>query len=106
MTSGIKSEWTEAISTWAENRSEVQEVYFYGSRVRGGYRPDSDLDVAVIIEGDDGLSLATWFFDGRDWADELNSLVDVEVHLEMATESDGTVMPAVRQHGVRIYAKG
>jgi hypothetical protein len=36
----------EALCAWAERTPEVQRVYVFGSRARGDFRPDSDLDIA------------------------------------------------------------
>ena len=32
----------------------VDEVRLYGSRARGGFRPDSDVDLAVLLRGERG----------------------------------------------------
>jgi predicted nucleotidyltransferase len=37
----------EAIRDWAARSENVRRVWLFGSRVKGGARPDSDLDVAV-----------------------------------------------------------
>lgn len=103
MASGIKPEWMTAVSEWAAGKNEIAEVFFYGSRAKGTNRSDSDLDVAVRITGQNETPLTTWIFEGRKWAEELDSLLDVSVHLEMMDETDKVVLPSVRQHGVRIY---
>jgi predicted nucleotidyltransferase len=38
-----------AVEGWAESEPLVRKVYLFGSRVRGTYRPDSDLDVAIEL---------------------------------------------------------
>lgn len=101
---GCPPEWVEAIASWAAADPRILAVYLYGSRVRGTHRPDSDLDVAVILNGDeDDTAENYWFSDGGRIADELAALVPVEVHLEPAFAEDERVMPAVRAYGVCAY---
>jgi predicted nucleotidyltransferase len=40
-------------------RYAIAEVIVYGSRARGAHRPDSDADVAVLLEGPHHRFLAT-----------------------------------------------
>jgi predicted nucleotidyltransferase len=37
------------ISTWAKVKDLIQSVYLYGSRIRGNYQPDSDLDITIKV---------------------------------------------------------
>jgi predicted nucleotidyltransferase len=105
MRPSIKDEWVQMIIDWAASKPEIAELYLYGSRVKGTNRDDSDLDVAILIEGEDGLKLATWIIEGRLWAEELDALLDVEIHLEAMNEGDNNVLPAVRDHGLKLYSK-
>ena len=43
-----------------EELSDVRRVYLFGSRAAGNEGPDSDLDIAVVLDGpaDTGSSLA------------------------------------------------
>lgn len=55
---GLRPHWSAAIGEWAGRQPLVIEIYAFGSRVKGGYRPDSDLDLAFVVDGqDDGESL-------------------------------------------------
>ncbi len=43
-------EWlTEQISAFAQNRPEIVAVYLYGSQIKHQARPDSDVDLAVLM---------------------------------------------------------
>ena len=44
---------------WVTGEYPVRDVLVYGSRARGTHRPDSDVDVAVILEGDEHRLLET-----------------------------------------------
>ncbi len=35
------------IAQWVDQRPAVEQVYIFGSHVRGDARPDSDLDLAI-----------------------------------------------------------
>ncbi len=37
-----------------EGRYPVREAFLFGSRARGGHTPDSDADIAVVLQGDHG----------------------------------------------------
>ena len=66
----------------------VKRVYLFGSRVRGDFRPDSDIDIAVELDpkafsgADDSSGLATWMFESNAWKTELQSLIPLRVQLE------------------------
>ena len=38
----------------------VKKVILYGSYARGDFRPDSDIDVMVLVDTDMGLTLCQW----------------------------------------------
>lgn len=52
----------KAIDSWAARRPWLLHVVVFGSRVRGGYRPDSDLDVFVRTDPD-----FSWYGIECDW---------------------------------------
>lgn len=99
----IDTNWIEALRAWADGKPQVREVYLFGSRVKGTSRVDSDLDIAVRIESANETPLTTWIFEGKEWAEELDALLPVPVQLEMLDEDDTVVLPAVQEHGRRIY---
>ncbi len=103
MTGTIKAEWTEQIVEWASAKPHIAEVFLFGSRVKGDHAADSDLDIALRIDGMGETPLTVWMFEGREWAAELDAMLDVRVDLQMVDEGDTVVLPAVREHGHRIY---
>ena len=71
----------ERIVGWVEDHGVIRELWLFGSRARGDYRPDSDVDLAVELKGGDaafGLYIAI----GDQWQRELAALVGLPVSLE------------------------
>jgi predicted nucleotidyltransferase len=60
---GNLNDLLDVIDRWALTQPWLQNVWIFGSRVRGDNRPDSDLD--VLVEADA-------HFDGRRWAEEFS----------------------------------
>jgi len=46
--------WTLKIQDWAARTRAVLEVWLFGSRARGTARPDSDVDLAIVLVTPDG----------------------------------------------------
>lgn len=81
--------YQDLLQGWAQTQPLIKEMVIFGSRVKGAYKPDSDLDIAIELDvaecrgyGDDGDSAATWMLVASDWAEELSSLLGLEIHLE------------------------
>lgn len=60
--------------------SKLEGVYLYGSRARGDHRPDSDADVAVVI--DDG-----------DWSDVAETVSLAEESFEILVDQSLDIQP-------------
>jgi predicted nucleotidyltransferase len=58
-------------------RWKIKEFALFGSVLRDDFRPDSDVDVLVVFEGDSRWSL----FDMIDMQDELKEILGREVDL-------------------------
>ena len=102
------TEVTTVVSEWASQNPLVRKVSLYGSRVKGCYKSDSDLDIAVEIDkglGDEN-KLATWITDGDKWKAELQTLLPYRVHLEWYDEEETErVRRAVESSGILVYSK-
>lgn len=84
----------EAILRLAPCHPGVQEVYLFGSLLQPGrFRPDSDIDVAVICESLEAES-AFW----RALEHELQRDVDVR-------PATGAVAEAIASGGMRVYGR-
>lgn len=101
---GIQPHWSETIETWAREQPLVLAIYAFGSRVKGGYTTESDLDVAIEVAGsDDGEKFGNAIFLIDRWEAELQALLPVRLHLQHMMADDEVVAPAVREHGLLLY---
>lgn len=61
----------DAVVSWAEGRPSVRGVALVGSYVRGDVRPDSDVDLVVLVTRQDG------FLTDSSWTAEFGQVVSV-----------------------------
>jgi predicted nucleotidyltransferase len=106
----IPQAWADFAIAWAQRNPEVHEVWLYGSRVTGRSRkggpcrPDSDLDVALVISGDDEHQrLGNEITLCPRLANDLGRVIGVPAHVEALREDHHIVGPEVRVHGRLIY---
>ena len=92
MCEGIPEEYKSKIREWAIQRSFIRRIYFFGSRVKGVHRPDSDLDVAIEFDpvDTDEDCLTTWTSDAQEWQNQLEPLTPYKLHLEWHDPGGGT----------------
>lgn len=106
MSGGLQPHWSEIIRAWAVRQPLVLEIHAFGSRVVGGYRPDSDLDLAFVVDGqDDGERLGNAICLLPVWRAELQALLPAKVHAQSMFDDDIVVAPAVRDHGLLIFRR-
>lgn len=69
---------------WVASHPEVTRIIVYGSRARGDYRSDSDLDVAVELDKSrwDESPFVIWMSSGKSWERELAPNIPWPLHLE------------------------
>ncbi len=99
-------DWCSKLAEWATAKPQIDEVWIFGSRARGDHRPDSDLDVALIMTpGLLGTRYGNWAFLSDDWKEELSGLLPVTVDLDVGDPDISTkiVGPAVKKEGVRVF---
>lgn len=57
---------SQVVAAWASEHPAIQQVWVFGSRVRGNARPHSDLDVAVAL-GESAFLEGSLFEDDLFW---------------------------------------
>lgn len=103
---GIERNWIQSIAAWARTETRVLEIWAFGSRARDQHRSDSDLDLALLVEGDnDGERTTVAFFNIDTWQSSIQQIIPVPVDLHWLETDDVLVTPAVRDHGVRLYLR-
>jgi len=81
----LTDEQLATIISWAKKTPDVKAVFLSGSRARGTAEPDSNLELAISITGQDPLRrLATFLSRRRAWRGELETALGLVVQLERA----------------------
>jgi len=74
-----------ALILWAWRKPFIQRVFIFGSRAKGVYKEDSDLDIAIEFDKfeNDSNHLATWLSESGKWKQEIEALIqDIEIDLQ------------------------
>jgi predicted nucleotidyltransferase len=103
---GLRHGWLELVKSCAAQKSEIREVWIFGSRARGDYRSASDVDIAVKLCGETpGEKNGIFIFEAEDWTKELQRFTPVTIDLDHGDEDCDSeiVVPAVRREGKRIF---
>jgi predicted nucleotidyltransferase len=105
---GLPAGWRERVAAWAAGKERIYELHLFGSRAKGDFVEESDVDLAYVLTGSDpGEVLAYSICECGGWGAELQALTGLHIQLEMADpDGDMVVWPAVREHGQLIYRKG
>jgi len=92
----IEPAWLTGLGAWAVGRSEVDQLWLFGSRAKGTARPDSDVDVGLVLAdvrpshlGEVGHDwpLGNYMALGDRWGKELAAIVGRHVSLELFARS-------------------
>lgn len=80
----VRRELMPVISAWAFKRPEIAEVWLFGSRAKSTARPDSDVDLGLVVPGEPGHDwpLGNWMALGGAWRDEVRGMLGCAVSLE------------------------
>lgn len=82
---------------WAQGKREVTRVYFYGSRVWGGWREDSDLDVLVVAP--------PGYYEVALWTSELTNRLGVVVHVNDYFTANPELLKKIKASGLLIFSR-
>jgi predicted nucleotidyltransferase len=79
----------ETIIRWSQRHDSISEVWLFGSRVKGSSRPDSDIDLALVLtpprQGHD-WARGNYERFGDDWQRELSAMIGRHVSLTLKAE--------------------
>jgi len=89
----------EICNGWARNQREITRVYFYGSRVWGAPRPDSDLDILVVAQP--GAVIAS----SAEWTTELTCRLGVSAHLNDNFTADPELRKRILSSGMLVFSR-
>lgn len=92
MPHSICPETASNIRRWARTKPLISKITALGSRAAGTNLPNSDFDLAFEIDPDpnDSCAMATWWGVRDQWLEELQSLVPVELQLELLDDEFNT----------------
>ena len=66
---------------WANENFFVYRLWIYGSYVKGNFRRDSDVDVAIDVFGNHESPYQRFWFDHDIWREDLQKYLPLKVHL-------------------------
>jgi predicted nucleotidyltransferase len=87
------------LALWAQKQSTIAALHLFGSRARGDFRPDSDVDLAFEFVGVDE-DLAELISNAAKWKGELRTVTGLEVkdvYLRSDPEVSGPVLTVFRR---------
>ena len=77
----MRDEWISGLQNWAAHNDSVRELWLFGSRAKGTSRPESDVDIALMLTPDTSAMMN--YNDSFDeWKDELRAIVGRDVSVE------------------------
>jgi predicted nucleotidyltransferase len=80
------------VGEWALRTPHILEVRLVGSRARGKAKPESDIDLAITVDGDSpGTVLGNYFALGERWQEQLTELLEARVHVTLYNDPGSSV---------------
>jgi predicted nucleotidyltransferase len=88
---------SQIVTPWASGLNYRIRIYFFGSRLKGTHRPDSDLDLAIEFL-DPCVNSETIWYDLEDpWTKELSSLTGLNVRPQVLNENSEPLNTYVKE---------
>jgi predicted nucleotidyltransferase len=103
----LKDDCVIALRSWAANNQSVQKLWLFGSRAKGTSRPESDVDLALILmpETDNtNWALAKYVECRHLWKTQLERIVDRSVSL-CAIEAGEKLYDEVTTTGMCLWSR-
>jgi predicted nucleotidyltransferase len=102
----MREEWLAGLRAWAEANGNVLEFWLFGSRATGRSRPDSDVDLALVLmpaRGNHDWAMGNYVAESSLWRSELEAIVGRHVSIEAVTPEAEEVAVLRR---VLLWARG
>jgi hypothetical protein len=108
MNAGLAS-LADILADWLEPAPNIPVVYLFGSRVRGDHRPDSDVDVRVLINEWRNLDRRDMDWWGKENDTDFAALKGqlpgpLSLHREQSDDADAAIMQG-RKTPVMVYRR-
>ena len=91
----------EVFAEWCEPATGLQQVYLFGSRVRGDNRPDSDVDIRIFMEEwrPDAAACQWWTHQNISDFEELKAKLPgpLAIHRDTPDLADAAIRAGARQ---------
>ena len=84
---------------WAAQQGDINRVYFYGSRVWGAPRANSDLDILVVANP------GTMICCSQKWSSQLSQLLGFTVHLNDYFTADRDLVGKIKLKGILAFSR-
>jgi predicted nucleotidyltransferase len=91
------------VGDFCAGRAEIAACYLYGSYARGEARPDSDIDLAFLLDG--AISQSSYGDLRLDYYGSLAFLLKKELHILVMNEAGELVLGEILREGVRIFVR-
>lgn len=85
----------EQVKKCASNYPNIYKIVLFGSRARGDYRPNSDIDLAIFSSSNSNLEVANF----TDEIEDLDTLLKFDI-VFMTPDADPRLLENVKQEGV------
>ena len=85
----------EQVKKCASNYPNIYKIVLFGSRARGDYRPNSDIDLAIFSSSSSNLEVANF----TNEIEDLDTLLKFDIVL-MTPDTDPRLLENVKQEGV------
>jgi predicted nucleotidyltransferase len=101
----MPNKWLKSIRDWATKEPRIEAVYLFGSRACGKYGEHSDVDLALLLGGnEEDPERPFWKHNDERIKTELKALLPVPIDAHVLNWFRGAdFVPDVLHHGIRIY---
>ena len=87
---------------WADSKGIIRRAWVFGSRIKGNYRNDSDLDIAIQILADSEIIINATL-----WEKELKDLFEISFEINICLfagkQETPTVAKGLKEGSIKIY---